>query len=425
MRNGLLLIFISLLVFSSCGDKQLQTFTANDPVYLPYDELRASFQIITDRDMIRPGKIYFMEPYMYINEYQEGIHVVDLSDPTQPKLSAFISIPGNVDMAIRNNVLYADSYVDLVLVDISNPTQPTLIQRLEDIFEYVIPPYDYNYPLAEIDQEEGVITGYEIKKITQEIHHHPGPWPVYWEYSMDDMLSSSVPRKSGGNSYGIGGSMARFLTYDDYLYALESTYKLKCIDLSKKDEPVLKSEQVLWGNVETLFISGEYMYVGTSGGMHILSLEEASKPALLSTYQHITACDPVVVEGDYAYVTLRSGNICGGSQNLLEVIDIADKYKPTRIASFSMTEPYGLGINNQTLFICEGEHGLKVYDASNPHDIKANILEEFTDIHAYDVIPLPTVLLSIGLDGFYLYDYSDLSDIRLLGSLPVEGMETD
>ncbi len=227
MRNGLLLIFISLLVFSSCGDKQLQTFMANDPVYLPYDELRASFQIITDRDMIRPGKIYFMEPYMYINEYQEGIHVVDLSDPTQPKLSAFISIPGNVDMAIRNNVLYADSYVDLVLVDISNPTQPTLIQRLEDIFEYVIPPYDYNYPLAEIDQEEGVITGYEIKKITQEIHHHPGPWPVYWEYSMDAMLSSSVPRKSGGNSYGIGGSMARFLTYDDYLYALESTYKLK------------------------------------------------------------------------------------------------------------------------------------------------------------------------------------------------------
>lgn len=424
MRNGLLLL-ISLFLLSSCGDKQMQTFTANAPLYLPYDELRASFMVSQAEDMVRPGKIYFMEPYMYINEYQKGIHVVDLSDQTQPRLSAFISIPGNVDMAIRNNVLYADSYVDLVLVDISNPTQPSLIKRVEDIFEYVIPPYDYDYPLAEIDRELGVITGYDIRQITQEIHSRPNPWPVYWEYSMDAMISSSVPSKGGGNTYGVGGSMARFLTHENFLYALENTYKLKCFDLSNQDEPILQSEQELWGNVETLFISGDFMYVGTSGGMHILSLEEPSKPSLLSTYRHITACDPVVVEGDFAYVTLRSGNTCGGNQNLLEVIDIADKYKPERLASYSMTEPYGLGIRDQTLFICEGAFGLKVYDASNPYEIKGNELVEFTDIHAYDVIPLPSVLLTIGLDGFYLYDYSDLSDIRLLGSLPVEGIETD
>ena len=114
-----------------------------------------------------------------------------------------------------------------------------------------------------------------------------------------------------------------------------------------------------------------------------------------------------------------------GDQNLLEVIDIANKHKPERLAAFTMTEPYGLGINNQTMFICEGEHGLKVYDAKNPLEIKGNILKEFPDIHAYDVIPLSSMLLTIGLDGFYIYDYSDLSDIRLLGSLPVEGMETE
>ncbi len=62
--------------------------------------------------------------------------------------------------------------------------------------------------------------------------------------------------------------------------------------------PVVKNELYLWGNVETLFISDGYMYVGTSGGMHILSLEEPSIPILLSTYQHITACDPVVVAGE-------------------------------------------------------------------------------------------------------------------------------
>jgi hypothetical protein len=252
-------------------------------------------------------------------------------------------------MAIRNNVLYADSYIDLLIIDVSNPLQPNLIQRVEKLFEYVIPPYDYDYPLAEIDQEKGVITGYEIEKITQEIFHHPNPWPVYWEYSMDARLSSSVPSTGGGNSYGVGGSMARFLTYDNYLYALESTNRLKSIDISKSNLPVVKNELYLWGNVETLFISDGYMYVGTSDGMHILSLEEPGIPMHLSTYRHITACDPVVVEGDYAYVTLRSGNLCGGNQNLLEVIDITDKYKPEMLASFDMTEPYGLGIDNSTL----------------------------------------------------------------------------
>lgn len=422
MRNSLLL-FIVLLALNSCSDKLLQTYSANVPIYISYDELRSSFQISEGRELKKPGKIYFMEPYMYINEYQEGIHVVDLSDPGNPQTRAFISIPGNVDMAIRNNVLYADSFVDLLIVDITNPLEPTLLKRVEKLFEYVIPPYDYNYPLAEIDQEKGVIMGYDIKEITEEIHNRPYPWPVYWEYSMDAALSSSVPLKGGGNTYGVGGSMARFLTYDNYLYALESTYKLKSINISQSDNPVVDKEMNLWGNVETLFISDGYMYVGTSDGMHILSLEEPAEPMLLSTYRHITACDPVVVEGDYAYVTLRSGNSCGGSQDLLEVIDISDKYNPNRIASFDMTEPYGLGIDNNTLFVCEGESGLKVYDASKPREITSHKLSEFADIHAYDVIPLSSYLFTIGLDGFYIYDYADLSNITLLGSLTVEAVE--
>lgn len=424
MRNCIL-IFLTFLALNSCTDKQLSTFTANVPIYISYEELRSSFDVSTGKELRKPGKIYFMDSYMYINEYQEGIHVVDLSDPSNLQTTVFISIPGNVDMAIRNNVLYADSYIDLLIIDITNPLQPTLIQRVEKLFEYVIPPYDYDYPLADIDEEKGVITGYKIEKITQEIFHHPYPWPVYWEYSLDAKLSSSVPSSAGGNTYGVGGSMARFLTYDNYLYALESTYKLKSIDISESSKPMVKNELHLWGNVETLFISDGYMYVGTSGGMHILSLEEPSIPMLLSTYQHITACDPVVVEGDYAYVTLRSGNWCGGTQNLLEVIDISDKYKPERLASFGMTEPHGLGIDNSTLFICEGENGLTVYDAKNPKEITSNILAKFPDIHAYDVIPLSSYLFTIGEDGFYIYDYSDQSDITLLGGLPVQPAEYD
>jgi hypothetical protein len=213
--------------------------------------------------------------------------------------------------------------------------------------------------------------------------------------------------------------MARFLTYDNYLYALESNYLLSSIDISHLDSPAVVHEQYLWGNVETLFISGEYLYVGSSNGMHIMSLDEPSTPLKISTYQHITACDPVVVSGDRAYVTLRSGNWCGGDQNLLEVIDISNKYEPKRIASYGMQGPYGLGISGTTLFVCEGEHGLKVYDASDSYHITDNRIAVFPGIDAQDVIALENFLFLIGEDGFFIYDHSDPANITLLSSLTV------
>lgn len=424
MKQTIFLITILAIVITSCEDKRLQTYTANVPVYMTYDELRTSFNISTDEELVKPGKIYFKDQYMYINEYQKGIHVVDLSDPSNPTKKAFINIPGNVDMAIKDNMLFADSYIDLVLIDISNPEQPNEVKRIEEMFEFVIPTYDWEYPLDEIDEEKGVITKFELKEITKEVYNNPHPWPVFYDYAaLESSVKYNAPMGGSGSAYGVGGSMARFITYDDYLYTLESTYKLKSIDISNIDQPTVKNELSLWGNVETIFISDEHMYVGTSNGMHILSLSEPSVPILLSTYQHLTACDPVVVDGNRAYVTLRAGNLCGGTQNLLEVIDISNKYEPKLMVSYAMSDPYGLGIDGSTLFICEGEYGLKVYDATDSYTITSNKIAEFSQIHAYDVIPLSSFLFVIGDDGFHIYDYSSLNDISLLGTLPVAPSE--
>ena len=292
-----------------------------------------------------------------------------------------------------------------------------------DLFEYIIPPYDYDFPLDEIDQDEGVITGYEIKKITREVYNNPYPWPIYWDYALESSFRNDGMVRGDANTYGVGGSMARFITYDDYLYTLESSWKMKTINIADTDKLVVENELSLWGNVETVFIADAHLYVGTSNGMHILDLVNPAAPKFLSSYTHITACDPVVVEGDRAYVTLRSGNNCGGNQDLLEVIDISDKYEPKRLSSFSMNEPYGLGIDNGTLFVCEGKYGLKVYDASFENSITSHLIAAFPGINAYDVIPMENFLFMIGEDGFYIYDYSDLNNISILGSLLISPSE--
>ena len=68
MKRILFLLTLLGLVSSSCEDKHLQTYMANVPIYLSYDALRTSFKVGTEQDLEKPGKIYFKDNYMYINE---------------------------------------------------------------------------------------------------------------------------------------------------------------------------------------------------------------------------------------------------------------------------------------------------------------------------------------------------------------------
>jgi hypothetical protein len=155
--------------------------------------------------------------------------------------------------------------------------------------------------------------------------------------------------------------------------------------------------------------------------MLIYSLQNAAKPDFVSSFEHINACDPVVVANDIAYVTLRTGNACFGATNQLDVIDIIDIKNPRLLKSYPMFNPHGLGIDQPWLFICDGADGLKVYDATNPLAISANRIAHFPDIDTYDVIPLGNVLMLIGHDGLFQYDYSDPANIYLLSHMRISG----
>ena len=156
-----------LLLFPACfGIRRIDVF---EPVYLSYENLRKSVEIEEPRDISRTGKIYVKDLFLFINEYHEGVHVLDNSDPENPDIIAFIPIPGNVDIAVQGNILYADSYVDLVAIDISDPTASAEVDRIEGIFDY---PYwspwfdevyswdDYYEP---VEKDMGIVVDWQKK----------------------------------------------------------------------------------------------------------------------------------------------------------------------------------------------------------------------------------------------------------------------
>ncbi len=420
--HKIFLLTTILLGTLSCMDEYTEEFTANKPVYLSYDDLRSAVKVSATRDLKNPGKIYFKDNLLFVNETFEGVHIFDISNPANPQNLGFIEIPGNVDIAIRNNTLYADSYIDLVAIDISNVNAPAEIRRVEEVFPYTLPPHDENYRIADIDEEKGVVIDWEITRIRQEMEYHY--YPVYYFAARKDMASFDMATNGGGSgqgsTFGVGGSMARFGLYDEYLYAVDRA-TLHMFDVSNDQTPKDIGKRSVGWDVETLFIYDGHMFLGTQSGMRVFSLAIATEPTYVSDFWHVTSCDPVVVSDGYAYITLRGGNTCGGAVNRLDVLELSDNYvNNTLIASYPMDGPYGLGIDDEILFVCDGDAGLKIYNVSDKTQIDKNKIATFPGIDTFDVIPVNGILFMIGKDGFYLYDYSDIQNIHQLGFIQID-----
>lgn len=218
-------------------------------------------------------------------------------------------------------------------------------------------------------------------------------------------------------STGKGGSTARFTIARDYLYAVDNR-SLRVFSLSSPENPVFIKKVFINTAVETIFPFNDYLLIGTQTGMVIMSIASPENPTTVSVYSHIVACDPVVAEGNYAYVTLRSGTNCNRNLNALDVIDIKDMRSPKLLKSYLMQNPYGLGVDGNLLFVTEGDYGLKVFDKSNPNDLQ--LIEQFRDFHAVDVIPDDNVLIITGKQGIYQYQYNAQKELKLLSKIPIE-----
>jgi hypothetical protein len=215
---------------------------------------------------------------------------------------------------------------------------------------------------------------------------------------------------------GVGGSMARFAIVDNYLYTVSNS-NLKVFDINQPQQPRQVQDVKLGLNIETIFPYNNMLFIGSRTGMHIYDNANPLQPVFLSQYQHVMSCDPVVVQGNYAYVTLRDGTPCRFGANLLDVVDISNPRSPQQVRSIPMLNPHGLGVDGNVLFVCEGEHGLKVFDVTDPaQPVEKQFIK---GIRTYDVIPRNKVLLVVGKDGLMQYDYSDADNPKLLSMIPL------
>ncbi|NIJ50958.1 LVIVD repeat-containing protein [Dyadobacter arcticus] len=388
-------------------------------------ELRTKVKSESPRGLEKPGKMYVKGNYLYVNEIKKGIHIIDNSNPSSPKFVSFINIPGNGDIAVRDNVLYADSFSDLVAIDISNPAEAKEIERVKNVFKNGL----FDGGLWNLNESIGSINDQNVEYVTETVTVNceenvspnfwwSGGWAIADRASLSNSSGSAASPQSSGNSNGQAGSMSRFALHQQFLYTV-SQNQLHLFNISKPSKPVdFAMVDIGWG-IETIFPYENKLFIGSSTGMFIYENSDPAQPKQLSTFQHGRACDPVVVHEDIAYVTLRTGNACAGSQNQLDLVDVSNASSPQLIKSYQMENPHGLSLDFPTLYLCEGEHGLKLFDVKDKFGVDKHQLAHFKNMDAYDVISLGKTLLLIGKDGFYQYDSSNPLDLKLISKIPV------
>ncbi len=420
-----ILIAFMAVVLASCEPSVSEkvTYKINEPVFMTKTAFRASVKVTNKSEEITTlGKICFYQGYLFISEPEKGIHIIDNRNPASPQNIGFIELLGNADLAVRDNLLYADSFVDLVWFDISNPAAPTVKGRLEDIFPTALPimlnDYGFDYTKTYEQQDDGIVVGWKVVERTEDIQDYRGSWWGWGKgggFVFGPMESFDMALNSSGSSNGVNGSMSRFTLYDNKLYAVLNNY-MSIFDLSG-EQPTKVGESIYIGwNVETIFSYKDNMFMGTPTGMIIHSVTDPLKPEYQSRITHAFGCDPVVVDNDLAYVTVRSGNACGQNTNELIIVNVADVKLPKFIVSFDMVSPKGLGIDANKLFLCDD--GLKIFQiTSNPRDLDDNMIKHVKGMDGFDLIPFNNTLMMIAEDGLYQYDYSNTADIRLLSKL--------
>lgn len=212
---------------------------------------------------------------------------------------------------------------------------------------------------------------------------------------------------------GSGGSLAIFALKGQYLYTVDNQ-NLNVFSLINEAQPVKVNDIFIGFDIETLFSHNDYLYIGSRNGMYIYSIVNPENPTLMSNVQHLTACDPVVSDGTYSYVTLHSNVVCGNNINVLEVYNTSNPTSPILLHTRNLTFPKGLGLYNNYLFVCDDV--IKIFDVSVPENpVLVNSINKL----CFDVIIKNNDLYAIGENGMYRYllDENNILDISFKSEL--------
>nr|WP_287696969.1 glycosyl hydrolase family 18 protein [Microcystis sp. M058S1] len=278
--------------------------------------------------------------YAYLADYDSGLQIIDISNPTNPIFKGNYDTDGAWDVEVVGNYAYlADGSSGLQIINISNPTNPTFIGNYDNFSAVVDVQVVGNY--AYLANGDSLLQIIDISNPTNPI----------LKGSYDD---------SSGFADGVQ-------VVGNYAYIADYFSGLQIIDISNPTNPILKGIYNTSGNARDVEVVGNYAYVADyDSGLQIIDISNPTNPTFKGNYYSSGEATDVQVVGNYAYLAAGGGG--------LQIIDISNPTNPTIKGNYQNNYDYAFDVKvvSNYAYVAAREGGLQIIDVSeftNPQTV--------------------------------------------------------
>jgi hypothetical protein len=293
--------------------------------------------------------------HAYLCAADDGLHVVDVSDPKKPvKVGTCATLERATDVAVRDQYVYvANGNLGFRVVDVSQPRSPKEAGKCD------LPGEAWRVAIA---GNFAYVAANGLQVI--------------------DISNPTQPKIVG--SLEKPEAMPRALAVrDNLVYLGDKGGPLYVIDISDPTKP----KDLAWcetGENHGIALQGKYAYLADDDSdVHIVDISKPASPRKIKLWSHWQESPPgfgeaVAVSGNILYV--------GCSNGAIVAFDVSDPEIPIRVASFNThSHVYGLRAANGYLFVNTSKGRLVILRTlASPVDIQAAIAEHVRAIGSTD-----------------------------------------
>ena len=278
--------------------------------------------------------VYISGNYAYVADFTNGLVIVDISDPTNPitvgnhasRIGRSGQTAAAIGVAVSGNYAYiANWYDDLYIIDVTDSTNPTLAATYNtgDGADQVTISGNYAYISSQWD-------GVDIVDISD-----PTNPRFVGNYNTDDLAEDVA----------ISGN---------YAYIADRFDGVIIIDISDPANPTFVGSLDTQGDANTIVVSGNYGYVADeSNGLVIIDISNPANPRMVGHYDTAGAVWGVALSGNYAYV--------GDGTNGVVVLNVSNPTNPMFAGSYD-TEGYAgsVAVVGSHVYVADSDTGLVI-----------------------------------------------------------------
>ena len=280
--------------------------------------------------------------YAYVADSNSGLVVVDVSDPLNPtRVGSYDTLDYARAVAVAGDYAYvADSNSGLVVIDVSDPANPTRVGRY-DISGYT----------------RGVALSGSYAYVADEVN---GLLVVDVSNPANLTLVSRYDTLDYARAVTVAG---------DYAYVADGNNGLLVVDVSDPANPIYGKRYDISGYVEGVTIAGGYAYVATGLGLVVVDVSDPANP-YVGQYDTSGYAWSVTVSGSYVWVA-------DGVNGLL-VVDVSNPANLTLVENYN-TPGYvrNVAVASDYAYVADGVNGLLVLGPDSDGDGAADMRDVF------------------------------------------------